>query len=498
METLLALLQPPLIEPHEIEGPFTIDRSSLLGLYVRRIHLAFRETTFEELCTLVTHFGQWVTAANAPEASEEPAVDDAVAAAAPPPWQYLLPASQLEQHVHQLVRLVEEGLSELPAGSLPLKRQVQQLLLLAPNVPQVHYLDLLCHLQDKAYEDALGAFHRYFDKLVFAHKEHALAAIQEAVRSAQQHEDNTDRVLAACKLAVLAFGPKGEEGALQMLVQLRPHCAAPPLFALWRQHTLEVLVRGAVLRGEQRRASEFLALQKKEVAAQHGASDVTWAAELELLIQQGENFQAICKAADLEKTRPLGKAGGLACPRATIKLAMAKAHALGGDPLNAMPHALTAIALAEQASLQSVMRNGSTYQAAQLQALTAHCRLAQLPDFNATTPPQLQPLRTHILPAIRDALNGFVKLRCHNEVAQLLYLRARIWNSLTDVEADALDQRDRDAELFCRAEEEAKRAAMRPSGAVFEYAEPGVLEAHLQRLKELDAEAATLYASAST
>jgi len=339
----------------------------------------------------------------------------------------------------------------------------------------------------------------------------------------------TDRVLAACKLAVLAFGPKGEEGALQMLVQLRPHCAAPPLFALWRQHTLEVLVRGAVLRGEQRRASEFLALQKKEVAAQHGASDVTWAAELELLIQQGENFQAICKAADLEKTRPLGKAGGLACPRATIKLAMAKAHALGGDPLNAMPHALTAIALAEQASLQSVyasaalqlaevqleldppralallhkvrpqvMRNGSTYQAAQLQALTAHCRLAQLPDFNATTPPQLQPLRTHILPAIRDALNGFVKLRCHNEAAQLLYLRARIWNSLTDVEADALDQRDRDAELFCRAEEEAKRAAMRPSGAVFEYAEPGVLEAHLQRLKELDAEAATLYASAST
>ena len=233
METLSALLQPPppLIEPHEIEGEFTIDRSSLLGLYVRRIHLAFRETTFEELCTLVTHFGQWVTAANAPEASEEPAVDDAVAAAAPPPWQYLLPASQLEQHVHQLVRLVEEGLSELPAGSLPLKRQVQQLLLLAPNVPQVHYLDLLCHLQDKAYEDALGAFHRYFDKvraassgavagggaaagapapsrdstrapiqwaslnlarlqLVFAHKEHALAAIQEAVRSAQQHEDN--------------------------------------------------------------------------------------------------------------------------------------------------------------------------------------------------------------------------------------------------------------------------------------------------------------------
>ena len=144
------------------------------------------------------------------------------------------------------------------------------------------------------------------------------------------------------------------------------------------------------------------------------------------------------------------------------------------------------------------MRNGSTYQAAQLQALTAHCRLAQLPDSNVTTPPQLQPLRTHILPAIRDALNGFVKLRCHNEASQLLYLRARIWNSLTDVEADALDQRDRDAELFCRAEEEAKRAAMRPSGAVFEYAEPGVLEAHLQRLKELDAEAVALYASASS
>ena len=51
-----------------------------------------------------------------------------------------VPASQLEQHVHELVRQVEEGLEELPAGSLPLKHQVQQLLSLAPQLPPLEHV----------------------------------------------------------------------------------------------------------------------------------------------------------------------------------------------------------------------------------------------------------------------------------------------------------------------------------------------------------------------
>lgn len=154
MGTLYELLQAPLIEPHETEGPFTIERSSLLGLYVRRIHLAFRNTSFEELCTLVTHFGQWVSAASESESAPEAAAmstsaDDVMAT--PPPWAYVLPSSQLEQHVHHLVRQVEEGMGELSAGSLPLARQVEQLLALVPHVPQVHYLELLCHLNERSY-----------------------------------------------------------------------------------------------------------------------------------------------------------------------------------------------------------------------------------------------------------------------------------------------------------------------------------------------------------
>ena len=243
----------------------------------------------------------------------------------------------------------------------------------------------------------------------------------------------TDRVLAACKLALLAFPQQGEAAALQTLLQLRPKCVAPPLRSLWLQHTIEVLVRGAVLRGEQRRATELLEQQRsvrpllhplstadddpmasdespsgsvrtarhrataerspgslspllhsrarppqpsppctgslrpllappktalstslhtapsaQVLAATQGPSDVVWPHELELLLQKGEHMEALLRAAECDRTSPSGKGAGLASPRAMLLLAKAKAHALGGSPLNALPHALSALALAEQ------------------------------------------------------------------------------------------------------------------------------------------------------
>ena len=67
-----------------------------------------------------------------------------------------------------------------------------------------------------------------------------------------------------------------------------------------------------------------------------------------------------------------------------------------------------------------VMQNGSAYDVATLQFLSAKCRLAALPPYTAGKAPQLQQLRTHVLPALEDALKGFVKLRCHSEAAQVL------------------------------------------------------------------------------
>ena len=185
-----------------------------------------------------------------------------------------------------------------------------------------------------------------------------------------------------------------------------------------------------------------------------------------------------------------------------------------------------------------IMRNGSGYEVARLQLLSAQCRLAMLPAYTEARPLQLQMLQPHILPALNDALSGFGKLRacwgeantrgrrpraalhprtprarvrvsdvtrhllspslsvcagCYDEMAALLYVRARIWNSVGSIEL-----RERDAHSFARAEQEALKAASRPTGRVLDFAEPGALEAHMEQLQALDAEAQQLYGGAAS
>jgi hypothetical protein len=173
-----------------------------------------------------------------------------------------------------------------------------------------------------------------------------------------------------------------------------------------------------------------------------------------------------------------------------------------------------------------VAQHGSTYEHAQLQLLTAKARLAAFSPYeeaaaaaaalslggggpgaspvkaaaaaaaaagvspgrgakaavaNGAAKPTLQQFKPHILPALADALKGFAKLRCHAEVAECLYLRARVWHT-----AGAADEREADAQAFAKADAEAQRSAVRLPGRLGEYAEVGVLEAHLAQLRELD------------
>ena len=81
MGSLSELLQPTLALDDGM-GPIQLGRTTVLGLFVRRIHLAFRSTSFEEICTLVTHFGQWVGAAMADATAADGATPTG---AAPPP-----------------------------------------------------------------------------------------------------------------------------------------------------------------------------------------------------------------------------------------------------------------------------------------------------------------------------------------------------------------------------------------------------------------------------
>jgi hypothetical protein len=729
----------------------------IIGVYVRRLHLAFRSTAFEELCTLVTHLVGWTKSL-----SSETAV-------MLPQWAYVLPAATLKAHIHSLTKQVEEG-SILVSP----RRHMEELLQFAPQVPQVHYLGLLHHLHKRSYEEALESFHRYFDllraasasaaatgaltpkeatraptqwaslnlaalQLSFCQRVQAVAAIQEAVRSAQQQEDNiclayallwiyqtqagsgadawggpppepndgsggdepapaavgmqrqhalvqrclsrahelglqelaslasqalalrcidvaatsidgaepvtppanpaptlsvgrspclppvplalpgvlpsmptaqppplhcweslrcgaegcggsvqlvraiawerfgesrlanlyaglqlklyrchadgfdfggvppspqqaavtandaanaggaimprslsfgshqvratlTDRIIGACKLAVMVMAQQGEHAALHTLLALRERCFSPPLKAIWLQHTGDVLLRGALIRGEKRRAGALVAQQKELLVVADGPCDSTWEHELEWLLQQDELLEVLTKADAFAKRPATGRGAGAASPKAMLLLVQAKAHAKGGEPLSAMPHALAAMALAEKASLHGlygaaalelvavqlnidaaralsllqrvralVMRNGSAYEMARLKLLSAQCRLAMLPPHSEARPLHVEQLQPHILPALADALGGFGRLRCHSEVASLLYIRARIWHSV-----DSIELRDRDAQAFARAEQEAMLAASRAVGRMLDCARVGALEGHMVELKSFD------------
>ena len=79
---------------------------------------------------------------------------------------------------------------------------------------------------------------------------------------------------------------QGEPAALTSLLALRHVCESTPLRAIWLEHTADVLLRGALVRGETRRAAELLAQQKALLTAVDGPSDATWEHELQLLLLQ--------------------------------------------------------------------------------------------------------------------------------------------------------------------------------------------------------------------
>ena len=137
------------------------------------------------------------------------------------------------------------------------------------------------------------------------------------------------------------------------------------------------------------------------------------------------------------------------------------------------------------------MRNGSSYEVARLQQLSAQCRLAMLPPHSEAVPLRIEQLQPHILPTLADALVGFGRLRCHADVAALLYIRARIWHSVASIEL-----RDSDAKAFSCAEAAVAAATCKPMGRVLAYASVGALELHITQLRVFDAKADALYTPA--
>ncbi|EOD26275.1 hypothetical protein EMIHUDRAFT_457347, partial [Emiliania huxleyi CCMP1516] len=90
-----------------------------------------------------------------------------------------------------------------------------------------------------------------------------------------------------------AYRTGGEAAAVARLVSLRRHCGFGEAESVWRQHALDVLLRGSLLRGEHARASALLGEYRRHLAESDGPTDAAWGAELELLLQEGRLLEAI-------------------------------------------------------------------------------------------------------------------------------------------------------------------------------------------------------------
>jgi len=122
---LFALTQPS-PDPDAPAGappvPPKVERSSVFGLYARRVRVAFECASFEETCSVTSRLRSWLGDADAPEAGPQPPASctaggeptglaaASATAAAVPSWAHLLPASQLDHLLHERCVAMETGL----------------------------------------------------------------------------------------------------------------------------------------------------------------------------------------------------------------------------------------------------------------------------------------------------------------------------------------------------------------------------------------------------
>ena len=79
-----------------------------------------------------------------------------------------------------------------------------------------------------------------------------------------------------------------------------------------------------------------------------------------LILQEGNLIEALLKAEEFSKLFPTCRSSGSTCPAAVCLIMQAKAHSQGGSPLNALPPALSAVAMCESHSLYSLRAMATT------------------------------------------------------------------------------------------------------------------------------------------
>lgn len=220
----LQSLEVLLVEPQNDKA--IVHKSSVLGLFIRRMLLTFDKLSFSNVVKLHKSFSQYYDSAfkkDKDDISDE-ANNDSDSDNPAEFNQILASQKQTEFFISQQASLFQINEQEAyPPAEL--QKKIEELLRGNPDFAEAHYLSYLNSLRVKEYLGAVKSLHHYFDRCTsltpetkppastnsddvnrsfryaalnlgilhakFGHKDEALAALKEAIRTAQEASDNT-------------------------------------------------------------------------------------------------------------------------------------------------------------------------------------------------------------------------------------------------------------------------------------------------------------------
>ncbi|KAJ1981079.1 hypothetical protein H4R34_002221 [Dimargaris verticillata] len=171
-----------------------VEESSVLGLFIRRCWLAYKQLEFHEASRLYQQFTRLIQALREPHQ---------------PRTAPMIARFDVEQFIDAQVQALADG-SQTNAFSPHLTRQLQSLGRLFPQLPKTHFAQYLAAARQGDYDNARQSLHRFFDYMgdrgpktlyqyallnlaclesQFHHDADAIRAIQEAVAVARENRD---------------------------------------------------------------------------------------------------------------------------------------------------------------------------------------------------------------------------------------------------------------------------------------------------------------------
>ncbi|KAJ1975959.1 hypothetical protein H4R33_006548 [Dimargaris cristalligena] len=203
------IIQFPGVELESMEDRMYLQDSSLLGVFVRRCYLAYKQLEFHEAALFFGQFQRYVAIAADDDDNGSGTWDGNTTGSNPKGLsEEITSALEAETFIDSCIeRLAIPTLDALPDQTLVLLQRYRTMF---PDLAKVHYANYLYHKQAGNYNEALQFLHRYFDytgaigerrlhqyallslaslEAQFHHYDQAARLIQEAVEVARENKD---------------------------------------------------------------------------------------------------------------------------------------------------------------------------------------------------------------------------------------------------------------------------------------------------------------------